>query len=91
MNFTNLEVENWRNFRKVNVPLSRRAFIVGANASGKSNLLDVFKFLRDIAEPEGSFQRAVKVRGSCDGSRSAGAHGCAGRAHVALAWIHRFA
>lgn len=63
MNFTNLEVENWRNFRKVNVPLSRRAFIVGANASGKSNLLDVFKFLRDIAEPEGSFQRAVKVRG----------------------------
>ena len=27
------------------------------------------------------------ARGSCDGSRSAGAHGCAGRAHVALAWI----
>lgn len=36
---------------------------MGPNASGKSNLLDVFRFLRDIAEPEGGFQRAVKSRG----------------------------
>src|SRR5690606_5210505 len=33
------------------------------NASGKSNLLDAIRFLRDIAEPEGGFQRAVKSRG----------------------------
>src|SRR5205807_2080462 len=29
---------------------------------GKSNLLDVFRFLRDLAEPEGGFQRAVRSR-----------------------------
>ncbi|HEX7240183.1 MAG TPA: ATP-binding protein, partial [Longimicrobiaceae bacterium] len=41
----------------------RRVFIVGPNAAGKSNLLDAFRFLRDIADPEGGFQRAVKSRG----------------------------
>lgn len=63
MQFSHLHVENWRNFRKIEVPLHRRTFVVGPNASGKSNLLDVFRFLRDIAEPEGGFQRAVKTRG----------------------------
>ncbi|MEC7841988.1 MAG: AAA family ATPase [Candidatus Latescibacterota bacterium] len=30
-----------------------RQFVVGANASGKSNLLDVFRFLRNIASSDG--------------------------------------
>lgn len=39
-------------------------FIVGPNASGKSNFLDVFRFLRDVAEPEGGgLQKAVRDRG----------------------------
>jgi predicted ATPase len=39
-------------------------FIVGPNASGKSNLLDVFRFLRDIAKPEGGgLQKAIRDRG----------------------------
>ncbi len=38
-------------------------FIVGANASGKSNLLDVFRFLRDIAKPGGGLQFAISERG----------------------------
>jgi len=63
MQFTHLRLENWRNFRHVDTQLRRRVFIVGPNASGKSNLLDVFRFLRDVAEPEGGFQRAVKARG----------------------------
>lgn len=63
MQFSHLRVENWRNFRRADVRLHRRTFVVGPNASGKSNLLDVFRFLRDIAEPEGGFQRAVKLRG----------------------------
>lgn len=61
--FTHLRLENWRNFRQVDLPLQRRAFIVGPNASGKSNLLDSFRFLRAIAEPEGTFQGAVNLRG----------------------------
>lgn len=62
MKFTRLTLENWRNFLSVDVPLERRVFIVGPNASGKSNLLDAIRFLRDIAEPEGGLQRAVQAR-----------------------------
>lgn len=63
MRFTRIRLVNWRNFRTVDLPLQRRVFIVGPNAAGKSNLLDAFRFLRDIAEPEGGFQRAVQKRG----------------------------
>lgn len=63
MKFERIRLENWKNFRRVDLPLQRRVFIVGPNASGKSNLLDAFRFLRDIADPEGGFQRAVKSRG----------------------------
>ena len=59
-----LIVKNWRNFQQINVPLRERQFIVGPNASGKSNLLDLFRFLRDIAKAEGGgLQKAVSDRG----------------------------
>ncbi len=59
-----LIVKNWRNFHEVDVPLRERQFIVGPNASGKSNLLDLFRFLRDIAKPEGGgLQKAMRDRG----------------------------
>ena len=59
-----LIAKNWRNFQQIDVPLRERQFIVGPNASGKSNLLDIFRFLRDIAKAEGGgFQKAVKDRG----------------------------
>ncbi len=38
MSFTRLALENWRNFSHVDVALQRRVFVVGPNASGKSNL-----------------------------------------------------
>jgi predicted ATPase len=60
---THLTAKNWRNFRSVDVDLRERQFIVGANASGKSNLLDIFRFLRDIAKSEGGgLQKAIKDR-----------------------------
>ncbi len=59
-----LIAKNWRNFQQIDVPLRERIFIVGPNASGKSNLLDIFRFLRDIAKAEGGgFQKAIKDRG----------------------------
>jgi predicted ATPase len=60
---THLTAKNWRNFRSVDAPLGDRVFIVGPNASGKSNLLDVFRFLRDLAKPGGGLQHAVAQRG----------------------------
>ena len=66
-----LIAKNWRNFREIDVHLTERQFIVGANASGKSNLLDIFRFLRDIVKPEGGgFQKAVKDRGGLSKIRS---------------------
>lgn len=67
---TGLRLENWKNFTKVDVPLRRRTFIVGPNASGKSNVLDAMRFLRDVAEPQGGFQRAVAARQSVSQIRS---------------------
>ncbi|HET6383741.1 MAG TPA: AAA family ATPase [Armatimonadota bacterium] len=60
---TSLYLENWRNFTHVDVPLARRVFLVGPNASGKSNLLDVFRFLHEVVSVGGGFQEAVQKRG----------------------------
>ncbi len=60
---TKLVLQNWRNFRTVNIELTQRVFVAGPNASGKSNLLDVFAFLRDIAKAGGGLQKAVNERG----------------------------
>lgn len=63
MIFSRIKLKNWRNFRIVDTPLGDRVFLVGPNASGKSNLLDAFRFLRDIAKPGGGLQKAVAERG----------------------------
>ena len=61
---SHLKVRNWRNFPRIDVDLHHRQFAVGPNASGKSNLMDVFRFLRDIAKIEGGgLQKAVADRG----------------------------
>ncbi len=57
--FTRLCIENWRNFGKVEIDLPRRVFLIGPNASGKSNFLDVFRFLNEIVSVGGGFQEAV--------------------------------
>jgi len=63
MHFTQLKLKNWRNFTRVELPFGHRIFITGPNASGKSNLMDAFRFLRDIAKTGGGLQEAVTLRG----------------------------
>ncbi len=58
-----LTLKNWRNFTHVSVPLSERVFVIGPNASGKSNFLDALRFVRDIAKPGGGLQPALAQRG----------------------------
>lgn len=71
MLITRLKLKNWRNFREVDVPLGPRAYLIGANASGKSNLLDLFRFLRTLAQTEGGgLQKALKERGGLTRLRS---------------------
>ena len=48
MQVTRLQLENWRNFTHVDVRLRQRVFAAGPNAAVKSNLLDAFRFLKEV-------------------------------------------
>jgi len=72
-----LTVENWKNFKKCDdIKLSPRLFLIGPNASGKSNFLDIFRFLRDLCVPRGGGLRyAVENRGGVSAIRCLAARG----------------
>lgn len=62
LRFTHIHLENWRNFGTADVELAQRVFVVGPNAAGKSNFLDVFRFLHDIVSVGGGLAEAVRKR-----------------------------
>lgn len=68
--FLSLRLDNWRNFVRVETDLEQRVFLVGPNASGKSNFLDVPRFLHDIVSVGGGFQEAVRRRGGVSSLRA---------------------
>ncbi len=70
MRFARIHLANWRNFTHVDVALQQRMFLVGPNASGKSNLLDAFRFLRDLVRVGGGLEKAVSDRGGVSRLRS---------------------
>lgn len=63
MYISRIKLYNWKNFCDCEVILAERCFVIGANATGKSNFLDVLRFLRDIVKQGGGLQFAVNVRG----------------------------
>lgn len=63
MRIRKITLKNWKNFAQVEAEIRDRVFLVGPNASGKSNFLDAFRFLRDLASTGGGFQEAVGRRG----------------------------
>lgn len=67
MRITRIRLVNWKNFRDVEVELGGRVFLIGPNASGKSNFLDAIRFLRDVAESD--LEKAVKKRGGISAIR----------------------
>lgn len=62
MRFSRLTLKNWKNFTEADVALAKRVFMVGPNATGKSNFLDAFRFLRDLVTEGGGLAKAVEVR-----------------------------
>ena len=69
LRFRHLQLKNWKNFQDVDVEVRDRMFLVGANAAGKSNFLDAFRFLRDLASLGGGFGEAVGRRGGVSAIR----------------------
>ena len=63
MILSQISLHNWKNFQNCSVNLAPRCFVVGANATGKSNFLDAIRFLHDIVKKGGGLQTAVESRG----------------------------
>ncbi len=64
MLLTNIRLKNWRNFQTLDLPLRGVSYVLGPNASGKSNLLDALRFLRDVSKTNGGgLQAAIAERG----------------------------
>jgi predicted ATPase len=59
MKISRLTLKNWKNFANAEVGIQNRVFLVGPNASGKSNFIDVFRFLKDLSSSGGGFQESV--------------------------------
>jgi hypothetical protein len=78
---TKLRVEQFKNFKQAELALGPLTLLVGANASGKSNLRDAFRFLHGIGrgytladiidEKYGRWRDALISRGGGRGGRSA--------------------
>lgn len=64
VNVESLHVENFKSIREVDVELSDLNVFVGRNAAGKSNLFEVFQFLRD-GQDEG-LEDAVQLQGGVE-------------------------
>ncbi len=56
-----LYVKNFKSFKELDVELGKFNVLIGPNASGKSNFVHIFKFLRDIAKH--GIDNAVSMQG----------------------------
>jgi len=62
-----IHLRNWKNFSNVSAPCGDRVFLIGPNASGKSNFLDALRFLRDVSR--NGLAQAVGERGGISAIR----------------------
>ena len=49
MLLSHIRLKNWRNFQGLDVPLRNVTYVRSPNASGKSNMLDALRLLRDVS------------------------------------------
>jgi energy-coupling factor transporter ATP-binding protein EcfA2 len=59
-----IKVSNFKSFRELDLELGKLNILIGANASGKSNFIQILKFLRDIADS--GLQDAVSLQGGME-------------------------
>lgn len=59
-----IRVSNFKSFEKIEVELGNLNVLIGPNASGKSNFIEIFKFLRDVATY--GLNNALSLQGGID-------------------------
>lgn len=64
MKITKIEISNFKSFDNLSIHLNDFNLLVGANASGKSNLVQAFQFLRDIMNH--GLENAISLQGGIE-------------------------
>jgi predicted ATPase len=59
-----IKVSNFKSFDELEVDLRPLNIVIGANAAGKSNFLEIFRFVRDISEH--GVENAVSLQGGME-------------------------
>ncbi len=59
-----IKLDNFKSFRDTEVELGQFNVLIGANASGKSNFIQAFKFFRDIAKD--GLENAISMQGGAE-------------------------
>ena len=59
-----IKVVNFKSFEEIDVKLRKFNVLIGANASGKSNFISVFRFIRDIAQS--GLENAISLQGGIE-------------------------
>jgi predicted ATPase len=59
-----IKVSNFKSFDELEVDLRPLNIVIGANAAGKSNFLEIFRFLRDVGEH--GVENAVSLQGGME-------------------------
>lgn len=64
MAITKIKVSNFKSFDELEVDLRPLNIVVGGNAAGKSNFLEIFRFIRDLAAH--GLENAVSLQGGME-------------------------
>ncbi len=64
MAVSKIHITNFKSFKKLEVPLGNFSVLIGSNASGKSNFVQIFKFLSDMIN-EG-LDNAISLQGGAE-------------------------
>jgi predicted ATPase len=64
MSIKKIKISNFKSFKDVEVELGNFNVFIGANASGKTNFIQIFRFLRDLAIH--GLENAVSLQGGID-------------------------
>ncbi len=64
MAITKIKVSNFKSFKNLEIELGVLNVLIGSNASGKSNFIQIFKFLRDITNF--GLENAISMQGGIE-------------------------